>query len=137
MVESTLTGTIDGQIEQSVITQGLEMDTDNTTYMLFSKMENETTTSTIDSWNSSWVDVNNDGWDDLYVTTYDKNRNQITCISITVMERLLLFQQEMLLLQKEELLLLHGRILTMMAIWMYTMHIILILKMVYTVMKVI
>jgi len=71
-VETIVTGEVDGQLQQSMISQGIENNADNTSNLLFSpcgagNMVNAYT----DSWNGAWVDYDNDGWEDLFVT--DKN----------------------------------------------------------------
>jgi len=73
-VETILSGEIDNYQQESIITQGIENNSSNSSLLLM----NDCTTALFDdattnSWNSIWLDYNNDGWDDLLVT--DKNED--------------------------------------------------------------
>lgn len=71
-IESSVTGLVNGQVQQSVITEGIQNNSSNLSQLLF----NPCATGVLgdvatDSWNIAWVDYNNDGWEDLFVT--DRN----------------------------------------------------------------
>ena len=71
-VESTVTGVVNGQIEQSTITEGIQNQSSNLSQVIFNACASgDIVESLSDSWTSAWVDYNNDGWEDLFVT--DKN----------------------------------------------------------------
>ncbi len=71
-VESVVSGTVNGQTQQSVISHGIQNNSANHTNLLFDQCgAGILTTELNDSWSSSWVDYNNDGWEDIFVT--DRN----------------------------------------------------------------
>lgn len=68
-VETQITGTVDGEAQQSILTQGIENATSNTSQLIFSNCTSgDLLTSLSDSWNVAWIDYNNDGWEDIYIT---------------------------------------------------------------------
>lgn len=68
-VETVITGKINGETQQSTIANSVSVQTANTSKLIFSRLENPLFDSfTTNSWTISWVDINNDGYDDLYVT---------------------------------------------------------------------
>lgn len=71
-VESSVTGKIEGQIQQSITTEGISNNTSDNSNLLFTKKDISGITNTkTDSWTSNWVDYDNDGDDDLFLTTKD------------------------------------------------------------------
>ena len=78
-VESTITGTINGQIQQSTVSSGLQNQSSNSANLLFNTCyTGELTELLTDSWNHAWIDYNNDGWEDLFVTDRSTSRpNQL------------------------------------------------------------
>lgn len=68
-VETVITGKINGETQQSTIANSVSVQTTNTSKLIFSRLESPLFDSfTTNSWTISWVDINNDGYDDLYVT---------------------------------------------------------------------
>jgi uncharacterized repeat protein (TIGR01451 family) len=68
-VEVVVTGTVGGQIQQSSSTEVVYVNPNNTSQLLFSRYnDNLITKDSTDSWTASWADLNNDGFDDLFVT---------------------------------------------------------------------
>ncbi|RZJ90114.1 MAG: hypothetical protein EOO20_09105 [Chryseobacterium sp.] len=68
-VETVITGKINGETQQSTIANSVSVQTANTSKLIFSRLENPLFDSfTTNSWTISWVDINNDGYDDLYIT---------------------------------------------------------------------
>ncbi len=68
-VETIVTGNVNGQLQQSSATQVVNVNTNNTSKLLFSRYsDNVVTKDSTDSWTASWVDINKDGYDDLFVT---------------------------------------------------------------------
>ncbi|MEY3241211.1 MAG: hypothetical protein RIR11_2649 [Bacteroidota bacterium] len=78
-VQSTVTGTVDNQIHQSTITEGIQDQSSNLSQVIYSScVTGEITESLTDSWSSAWIDYNNDTWEDLYVTDRNQlNNNQL------------------------------------------------------------
>ncbi|MEC5171497.1 FG-GAP-like repeat-containing protein [Chryseobacterium nepalense] len=68
-VETVVTGKVNGETQQSTIANSVSVQTTNTSKLIFSRLESPLFDSfTTNSWTISWVDINNDGYDDLYVT---------------------------------------------------------------------
>lgn len=68
-VETTVTGDVNGQVQQSSSTQVVNVNPLVTTQLIFSKyVDNLVTKDSTDSWTASWIDINKDGYDDLFVT---------------------------------------------------------------------
>ena len=68
-VETVVTGEVDGVTQQSVSSEGLSVQTSNTTNLMFSEMSISPFTSDLsDSWSVSWIDYNNDNQEDLFIT---------------------------------------------------------------------
>ncbi len=68
-IETVVTGKVDNQIQQSVTAEVVSVNTANTSKFIFSKYnDNVVTKDSTDSWTASWVDYNNDSYDDLFVT---------------------------------------------------------------------
>ncbi|SMG11239.1 Repeat domain-containing protein [Marivirga sericea] len=75
-VETVVSGEIDGYVQESVVSQGIENETSNTSALVFNTCSvAEIENKLWDTWNSSWVDFNNDGWDDLWVNS--KSTDQV------------------------------------------------------------
>jgi hypothetical protein len=72
-IESVVTGQVNGQIQQSSISSGIQNNSANQSNLLFSNCISSGALVDVstDSWNAAWVDYNNDGWEDLYVA--DRN----------------------------------------------------------------
>ena len=68
-VEIKVTGKIAGETQQSTVAKSVTVQTTNTSNLMFSQLEDPVFNSlTSNSWTISWIDINNDGWDDIYVT---------------------------------------------------------------------
>ncbi len=73
-VETIVSGEVDGEFQQSYLSQGVQNNSENTHNLIFSPCQTEAVASEPnDSWNGSWIDYNNDGWEDLFVTTKNPN----------------------------------------------------------------
>lgn len=73
-VETIVSGVVNGEFQQSYLSQGLQNNTANSQGLIFSICESTSVGSTgNDSWNGSWVDYDLDGWPDLFVTTKNPN----------------------------------------------------------------
>jgi hypothetical protein len=71
-VETVVTGTIDGETQQSVTTENISNNTANTSNFIFNLQPiSGVTTGNTNSWTTSWVDIDGDNDDDLFIT--DKN----------------------------------------------------------------
>lgn len=68
-VETVVTGQIDGSLQQSVSSQGIQNNADDNSNLMFSLCGTGPIVNSLnDSWNGAWVDFNRDGFDDLFVT---------------------------------------------------------------------
>ncbi|MCS4302422.1 FG-GAP-like repeat-containing protein [Chryseobacterium sp. BIGb0232] len=68
-VETVITGKVNGETQQSTMANSVSVQTSNTSKLIFSRLDNPLFDSfTTNSWTISWIDINNDGYDDLYVT---------------------------------------------------------------------
>lgn len=68
-IETILTGNVGGQIQQCSSTEVVNVNRSNTSKLIFSKYEdNIITKDSTDSWTASWIDINKDGYDDVFVT---------------------------------------------------------------------
>lgn len=68
-VETVVTGKVNGETQQSTIANSVSVQTTNTSKLIFSRLEDPVFDSyTSNSWTISWVDINNDGYDDIYIT---------------------------------------------------------------------
>ncbi|TRX39464.1 FG-GAP-like repeat-containing protein [Flavobacterium restrictum] len=68
-VETVITGIVNGEIQQSTIANSVSVNTKNTSNLIFSHFEDTVfNLNPTNSWTISWVDINSDGWDDLFVT---------------------------------------------------------------------
>ena len=71
--ETAFSAVVDGYRQQSIVTQGIQNDAADGSQLWMNEcatgtFQNEPT----DSWNAVWFDYDNDGWDDLFVTTKDE-----------------------------------------------------------------
>ena len=68
-VDIKVTGKIAGETQQSTVAKSVMVQTTNTSNLIFSQLEDPVFNAfTSNSWTISWIDINNDGWDDIYVT---------------------------------------------------------------------
>jgi uncharacterized repeat protein (TIGR01451 family) len=71
-VETVITGKVGGETQQSTVAKSVSVQTTNTSNLIFSHLEDAVfNAETSNSWTISWIDINNDGWDDLYLTNMD------------------------------------------------------------------
>ena len=70
-IETNISGKVKGKKEHGSITQGIKVISSNTSRLLFSRMpfSGELT----DSWTSNTIDIDGDGWDDIFVNNKNKN----------------------------------------------------------------
>ncbi|MCC6760857.1 MAG: VCBS repeat-containing protein [Chitinophagaceae bacterium] len=81
-VETIVTGNVNGQIQQSSTTAVVNVNPSNTSKLIFSKYaDNLINKDSTDSWTASWGDLNNDGWDDLFVTDRRLNKPNIAYLN--------------------------------------------------------
>jgi uncharacterized repeat protein (TIGR01451 family) len=74
-IETVITGKIDGQIQQATSIEVININSANTSQLIFSKYsDNLINRDSTDSWTTSWVDINKDGYDDVFVTDRRSNR---------------------------------------------------------------
>ena len=72
-VQTIVSAEVEGYRQESLITQGIQNNTADGSQLLLDEcgtalLQNDPT----DSWNAVWFDYDNDGWDDLFVTTKDE-----------------------------------------------------------------
>lgn len=68
-VETIITGKVGGETQQSTIANSVSVQTTNTSNLIFSKLNDPLLDAkSTNSWTISWIDINKDGYDDLYVT---------------------------------------------------------------------
>lgn len=73
-VDNKLTGMINGEIQQSVTTTGIQNQTALTSNLIFSRILNSPVTVPLNNtWTANWIDYDNDNDDDLYVPSYLSN----------------------------------------------------------------
>ena len=71
-IETIITGKVNNEIQQSTIANSISVNTRNTSKLIFSHFEDTVfNLNATNSWTLSWVDINSDGWDDLFVTDTD------------------------------------------------------------------
>lgn len=71
-IETIASGTVNGEFQQSMFTQGLRNNSANTSALFYSQCHVATVgLEKNSSWNLSWVDYDNDGHEDLFVATKD------------------------------------------------------------------
>ncbi|WP_041932415.1 FG-GAP-like repeat-containing protein [Cytophaga hutchinsonii] len=81
-VETVLTGTVNGETQQSISSTGITDNSANTSNFIFSKMTTGIlSTDKTTSWTSNWVDADGDGDDDLFVTENTKAIQNILYIN--------------------------------------------------------
>ncbi len=69
--EVVVTGQVDGATQQSATTQGVSNRSHNQSLLLFQqRYEGSLVGDRTDAWTANWVDVNGDGYDDLFLTAY-------------------------------------------------------------------
>lgn len=72
-VETVVTGTVNGETQQSIYSTGITDNSANTSNFIFSKMSTGIlSTDKTTSWTSNWVDADGDGDDDLFLTENNK-----------------------------------------------------------------
>jgi hypothetical protein len=76
-IETVTSGMVDGVLQQSVATESITLNSANTSSMLFSAYVNNTFSDSTDSWTCSCIDVNNDGYDDVFFTEKDKTKTNL------------------------------------------------------------
>jgi uncharacterized repeat protein (TIGR01451 family) len=74
-IDVAVTGKVNGVLEQSCSNTGVKIVSANTSHLMFSL--GTFTPELTNSWTSSAVDVDNDGWEDLFVTDIDQNKPNI------------------------------------------------------------
>ncbi len=68
-IETILTGTVNGQLQQSNITEVVNINPSNTSKLIFSRyVDSLLNRDSTDSWSVSWIDLNQDGYDDIFTT---------------------------------------------------------------------
>ncbi len=78
VVESILSGTMDGAFQQSTITQGIQNRTAVTSNLLFSICGSGELVNTLNNtWGIAWVDYDNDDDDDIFITDKDADRSNL------------------------------------------------------------
>ncbi|MCU0322397.1 MAG: CRTAC1 family protein [Chitinophagaceae bacterium] len=81
-VETIVTGTVGSQIQQSSTTQVVNVNPANTSKLIFSRFnDNVFSKDSTDSWTASWIDVNKDGYDDIFATDKRRNRPNVLYIN--------------------------------------------------------
>lgn len=81
-VETLVTGMVGGQVQQSSVTEVVNVNPLNTSKLIFSRYtDNLISKDTTDSWTASWADVNNDGYDDLFTTDRRSNAPNLLYIN--------------------------------------------------------
>lgn len=81
-VETIVTGYIGSQLQQSSTTQVVNVNPNNTSKLIFSKFaDNVVTKDSTDSWTASFVDVNKDGYDDIFATDKRSNKPNLLYIN--------------------------------------------------------
>lgn len=74
-VETVVSGKVDGQQQESVSTEVININTSNTSKLIFSRFnDNLFSKDSTDSWTISWVDINKDGYDDIFTTDRRSNK---------------------------------------------------------------
>lgn len=74
-IETIFTAQKSGQVEQAVATQVVNVNSSNTSQLIFSRYsDNLLTKDSTDSWTASWIDINNDGYDDIFATDRRSNK---------------------------------------------------------------
>ncbi len=77
-VETVVSGRVNGQQQESIIVQGIQNNAANTSLLLMNDCSSAAIDGEItDSWNAVWLDYDNDGWDDLFVTDKDDTQPNI------------------------------------------------------------
>jgi uncharacterized repeat protein (TIGR01451 family) len=76
-IETITSGMVNGALQQSVATESVTLNSSNTSSMMFSAYANNTFSDTTDSWTCSCVDVNNDGYDDVFFSERDKSKTNL------------------------------------------------------------
>ncbi len=67
-VETHFSGVVDGELQESILSKGVQNNAANTSNLLFSECHTNSIGNTAyDSWNGAWVDYDQDGWEDLFV----------------------------------------------------------------------
>jgi hypothetical protein len=74
-IESVVTGKIDGILQQSSSSVGLKTISSNSSNLIFQLAPFNTDVT--NSWTANSVDINGDGWEDLFVTDKDANKPNI------------------------------------------------------------
>lgn len=77
--ETTVSGNVNGEFQQSVFCQGIKNNSSNTSLLMFSNCHTSTVgNGNNNSWNASWIDYNQDGWEDLFIPSKEGNaKNQL------------------------------------------------------------
>jgi len=74
-IETVVSGTVNGEFQQSYFTQGIQNNSANTSNLLYTACQvTSISAASNNSWNPSWVDYNNDGHDDLFIATKDTSQ---------------------------------------------------------------
>lgn len=74
-VETLVSGISGGDFQQSVSTEGLVMNTQNQNALQFSLCQTKGLADQPgSSWTGTWIDMDNDGWEDLFCTETDRTK---------------------------------------------------------------
>lgn len=81
-IESVVSATVNGQVQQSVLSQGVSIQSSNTSNFMYSRVTSGiVVTDLTSSWTSNWVDFDGDGDEDLFVTELEKAKQNIMYIN--------------------------------------------------------
>jgi uncharacterized repeat protein (TIGR01451 family) len=73
-VETNVSGYVEGEFQQSQLVQGIQNNSADTSNLLYTKCQTSSISGTNNSsWNPSWIDYNQDGYEDIFIATKDAN----------------------------------------------------------------
>ncbi|MFN8436385.1 MAG: FG-GAP-like repeat-containing protein [Cytophagales bacterium] len=75
-VETNIIGSVDGVTQQSKSVEGFRIESSNTSKLMFTMTSNFQSDLT-NSWTANIIDVDNDGWEDIFVTDKTENKANI------------------------------------------------------------
>lgn len=81
-IETTLSGEVDGEIQQAASSSGVVNNSNDLSRLLYSRQDLASLTKgAADHWSIAIMDINHDGYDDVFLTSYEQSQSNILLLN--------------------------------------------------------